>query len=293
MSRTARQFISLFLAIIFVILSVPFANAAEPEITATTPTTIFETQDTRIDYYEDEDGTFYLLQYVNNVLDQININRADAPDIIECHCFDTNGNLEQIITIDPYDYITVSHTNVVQPYGLGYYSLYGMIGYRATIDTGNINYRQVLYLKTEPEYQTEYTTNAYLGPLLTLANLIILVVEVPLAIIQAFLNSMVGQAIITVSQGKVVEELSMTLAAVCTEYSWKIYDEDITSSNIHYYSGAKYVINSQTDDGKYYGNIYHEGITPIHWGTSTMSTIFHNLTYGYTAWTVTSWNAYA
>lgn len=60
MRRTARQFISLFLAITFVILSVPYANAAEPENIATTPTTIFETQDTRIDYYEDEDGTFYL-----------------------------------------------------------------------------------------------------------------------------------------------------------------------------------------------------------------------------------------
>lgn len=291
MQTTLRKLVSLFMAMVFIASSLPLANAAELEFTTTDTITIFETSDTRIDYYEDEDGTMFLLQYVNNVLDQVNITYADSPDTIERHHFDASGNEVSVSVICPNDYITVSHTTTTQPYGLGYYSIFGKINYSATLDTGTINYTQAVYLITEPEYQTEYTTNRYLGPVVDLINAIISVVEIPIACLNKFFSDLEDNKIISVLSGKIIEALSMTLASLCTEYTWKIYDEDFPS-NVSYYSGAKYVVNSQTKDGKYYGDTYYEGIAPVHWGTATMSTVFHNLTYGYTVWGVSSWQRY-
>ena len=287
---TYRVFALLMIFPVF-LLSVPFVNASEnsPETGAVT---IIETADTRIDYYEDEDGAAYYLQYVNGVIDQVNIIRGDGSNTIECHHYDADGNEISVSVISPEAYGTLTTYTPAAPYGLNSYTLYGKINYQATVDTGTVGYTQVLNLNTSSPYQTEYTVNSYLGELVNLVALFVSALQVPYTIINPFFTALVNGAVIEVVGGAIVNALTITLSSTCTDYTWKIYDEEYPSS-VSYYNGAKYIINSNTADGKYYGDIFHEGITPIHWGTATMSTVFHNLTYGYTVWSVTSWTAYA
>lgn len=252
-----------------------------------------EIGNTRIETYDTSEGDTVFLQYVDGVLTQKNTIPHDQEDIVIREFFD--GSSETISensdtdVIHPSDYITVVEEKEVEEPVLARAATWttkGTIQYRAATNSSIVYYgMRCLYTKTTTI--GTYTINKYKGPLVDLITIVVSSVHVISKLIKKFLGEMCGNAGVTIVNGIIKGVLTTTVASENTDFKWKLIDTKDSKHYTYYTNGCRHhIIDSSYNTNKN----YYEGTCPRKWGNQAMAVLFHDQLFGYTSYSVVSWN---
>lgn len=250
--------------------------------------TIYDDGETQVLGYEDDMGNIELVQYTQGALVQKNIIYGDNPDVIHRYCYD-NGNARNVA----YDTISVSDYGAVtfEPCNIQLRKLEksGTIYYRTPDDTqanGYYEYGIRCVCNSSVYGSTTYKINGFLGTVVDLVALLVGALEVPITIINAFVTELLKALKITVVSGEIKKKVTSTVSCIRTNYTWNLTSiKDSTHSRTVY--GAGYYITEE--DHVQQGKTYYEGYVPNQWGTTYISTWFHETMFSYFVWELVGW----
>lgn len=281
MKKIMLRTISMILVIALFCATNIRALATEKHATETKLEEIFNMGDTKIYYYEEDNGDRIFLQYVDGVLTQKNTIPFGQHDIVEREFYGKTRNITKD-KIRPSDYTIVDEgENVEYPSPR---AIAGIIKYRAVLGTGIINYG----LQCSNTYSTKtstYTIKSYVGKVVDIVTILISSTNLIASIGTTTIKRICISAGIEIIGGKITKALSTTVACQKTTYKWTLVD---TTQSSHYANvyGYKYKV---TDSDYYTNNTYYEGYVPKDWGTQELAVWFHNEMFGYTSWEVVGW----
>lgn len=125
-----------------------------------------------------------------------------------------------------------------------------------------------------------------MGKVVDLVALLVGALEVPIIIINPFVTELLKGLGITVVSGAIKNRVSATVSCIRTDYTWNLTStKDSTHSRTVY--GAKYYITEENHAVQ--GKSYYDGYVPSQWGTTYISTWFHETMFSYFAWELVRW----
>ncbi|MBQ4550223.1 MAG: hypothetical protein IJA49_03930 [Oscillospiraceae bacterium] len=253
---------------------------------------VYDDGETQVLLYEDDVGNIELVQYTRGELVQKDIIYCDDPDVIHRYVYD-DGYARNVAydTISVYDYgtLTFEPCNVqrnIQPRKL---EKSGTIYYRTPDDTQANGYYEygIRCLCYSSVYgSTTYTINSFLGKVVDLVALLVGALNVPKAIISAFITELLKGLGITVVSGMIKNEVSATVSCVRTDYTWNLTSTKDSTHKRTVYGTGYYITEAHS---AVQGRTYSEGYVPSQWGTTYISTWFHETMFSYYAWELVRW----
>lgn len=283
--QTFSRIISLALVVTLLFTNNIQVFAGEVTPTESNPETVFDMGDTRIDYYETNNGDRVFLQYVNQMLTQKNTLPFGKADIVEREFFNTQQNNKATTkdTIRPSDFITVNESkDVLLPTPK---TSLGTINYRALLDTGYTYYGLRCSYNAVDTIST-YTIKSYVGTVVDLVSILVSATNIVASIGTTFIKRVCISAGIAIVGGSIKNALSTTVACTKTTYNWLLVDTTYSGHTKNVY-GYKYHII----DSNYHTNEnYFEGYQPSDWRTQALAVWLHNEMFAYSFWDVVNWS---
>lgn len=246
-----------------------------------------EIGDTRIDYYETEEGDQVFLEYIDGVLTQRNTIPVGQEDIVVREFLNTeenriagSGNTD---VIHPSDYIISEESEEVELPSPR--KAMGTIRYRSSDNTGFVYYGMKCSCKRTSVNST-YTIRSFAGKLIDIVSLLTSATGLLANMGKTYIKRLCISAGVTISGGVLKGVLSTTVA--CKKYTckWKLVDV-ADSGHKTTYTGYKYHV---TDSSYNTGENYYEGLCPRDWGKQELAVIFHDKMFGYTSYDVIGWS---
>lgn len=252
-----------------------------------------EIGNTRIETYDTSEGDTVFLQYVDGVLTQKNTIPHDQEDIVIREFFD--GSSETISensdtdVIHPSDYITVVEEKEVEEPVLARAATWttkGTIQYRAATNSGIVYYGMRCSYTKSTKIGT-YKINGYRGSLVDLVAIVVPALNVIAKHATNFIKTICINAGVTIVSGIIKGLLTTTVASENTYFKWKLVDTQDSKHYTYYTNGCRHhIIDSSYNTNKN----YYEGTCPRKWGNQAMAVLFHDQLFGYTSYSVVSWN---
>lgn len=251
-------------------------------------TTVYDDGETQVRVSEDDSGNIELVQYTQGELVQKDVIYCDNPDVIHRYCYD-NGNARNVaydtISVSDYGTVTFEPCNI-QPRKL---EKSGTIYYRTPDDTqtnGYYEYGIQCLCYSSVFGETTYTINGFLGKVVDLVALLVGAFNIKTVIINSYVTALLESLGISVVAGIIKNAVTATVSCIQTDYTWKLTStKDSTHERTVY--GADYRITHNKSD--FQGKTYSDGYVPSQWGTTYISTWFHETMFSFFAWELVRW----
>ena len=281
------KIISILLALIFAVtpvFAVPGIYLDREDVFV-----FYESEGTKVDGYQTNDGTLIFRQYVNGELVQRNTIRPTAPDVIEQEFFGAFlRKTAEENTIFISDYVTAQVEPSVTPLAVAPYQVVGTVNYRTILNNQEIFYGLRCLCQELVIGDTTYTINGYVGTVVTLVSILVGALNLPEAIASLAVARILASAGVTVTGGLISSAFTDTVSCVETDYNWKVTD---TTASAHTKDlvkfGAKYYITDSYSDHR--GETYYDGYLPSDWGEQTLAIALHTQMFSYSSYDVVSW----
>lgn len=276
---------ALMCMVLLINVSAPVLASSELK---TAYTTVYDDGETQVRVFEDDVGNIEFVQYTQGEFVQKDVIYSDAPDVIHRYVY-TNGNARNVnydtISVSDYGTVTFEPCNV-QPRKL---ELSGKIYYRTPDDTqanGYYEYGIQCLCYSSVYGSTTYTINGFLGKVVDLVALLAGAFNIKKVIINSYVTALLESLGIPVVAGIINNVVTATVSCVRTDYTWNLTStKDSTHSRTVY--GAKYYITETNHAVQ--GKSYYDGYVPSQWGTTYISTWFHETMFSYFAWELVGW----
>lgn len=284
-----KRFVGLFMVLVLLFsTNLPvYASITQSVPSEKNPEVIYDQDNIRIEYYENDNSDKIFLEYTDNVLTQRNTIPHDEDDIIYREIFKSETGLRNggdVIedTLIPSDYVEkVEETQEIQPFSD---TEMGTINYRALLDSGYISYG----IKCSYSYKvgdSKYTINSFAGKVIDLVTILVSAIALPEAIAAIYIGRLCAAAGIAATGGIIHSAISTTVACDRTTYTWTLINTTNSSHKVTE-KGYKYDV---TDEDYKTDEVFYEGPVPKDWKKQSLAVCFHESMFSYPAWEVTGW----
>lgn len=261
--------------------------------------TIYLSDNIRIDGYTDKNGNAILCEYTDGVLTQRNTVFNGNSTYYQRETFGDNPVCE-LVYVD--EYISSEIRQVPANIQAKSKNMSGSIQYRAQTAYGYVYYKLNCICIDCGTIQTTHTIKSFTGKILDLASLLLSVFSITAnpTSFKSYLRALCIKIGVNFVEDEIKTPFTHTFSCDKTTYEWIIADSNIpldpnlnpnsAPDEAKLWQGHKYYVDDE-DSTIPEGSIIYDGYTPKDWRTSNLATWYHNLVYGYTQWEVIGWSA--
>lgn len=248
--------------------------------------TVYLSDNVKIDAYESQDGNTILCEYTDGILTQRNTIFKGNNSYYQREIFGENPICE-FVYVDEYISADPCLTSYDEAKSI---TMHGNIQFRNMTTYGYV-YNKLNCTCVETKVgQTTHTIHEFTGNIIDLVSLVVSLFACPPIVgLGSFLKALAAAMGVEVAGEIIKGRLTCTLACIKTDYDWQIANSNIPDET-KYFSGHSYFINDVNAPSNLKGVTDYEPYTPNDWRTSGLATTFHNAVFGYAPDEIIGWS---